>query len=237
MWKDKDAERAYQRAYRAAHADELREKAKIHRQKNRAQRLETGRAYAAAHKDKIRDYGRAYRAKNAARIKARKRQYSQENRQKNGGKLREKQRAYYRIQYAKPHKYYAARRRAYRHAAAEKWREYGRCWHVQNTERVKSYARTRRALERGATVRDFTAAQWLAMQEQYNHRCVYCPPNCWRCQRKRHALTQDHIVPFSKGGNHTWSNIVPACKSCNSKKHTGPILSPVQSLLFLLPEP
>ena len=119
----------------------------------------------------------------------------------------------------------------------EKWREYGRCWHVQNTERVKSYARTRRALERGATVRDFTAAQWLAMQEQYNHRCVYCPPNCWRCQRKRHALTQDHIVPFSKGGNHTWSDIVPACKSCNSKKHTGPILSPVQSLLFLLPEP
>ena len=31
-------------------------------------------------------------------------------------------------------------------------------------------------------------------------------------------LTQDHVIPLSKGGQHIKENIVPACPSCNSKK-------------------
>ena len=46
-------------------------------------------------------------------------------------------------------------------------------------------------------------------------------------------LEMDHITPLSKGGDHTASNIVPCCRSCNAKKGTGPVLKPVQPMLLL----
>ena len=87
-------------------------------------------------------------------------------------------------------------------------------------------AQRRRALKRGATINDFTAAQWREVQAAYDHRCVYCG------KRFKGKLTQDHITPLSKGGNHTASNIVPACTSCNSRKCAGPVPLPIQPLLL-----
>jgi 5-methylcytosine-specific restriction endonuclease McrA len=43
-----------------------------------------------------------------------------------------------------------------------------------------------------------------------NHTCQYCGSG------KR--LTLDHVVPRSKGGQHTWNNVVTACERCNSRK-------------------
>ncbi|GIV37796.1 MAG: HNH endonuclease [Cyclobacteriaceae bacterium] len=40
---------------------------------------------------------------------------------------------------------------------------------------------------------------------------------CQYCGTKR-DLTLDHIIPTSKGGQHTWLNLVTACKSCNARK-------------------
>jgi 5-methylcytosine-specific restriction endonuclease McrA len=31
-------------------------------------------------------------------------------------------------------------------------------------------------------------------------------------------LTIDHVIPRSKGGSHTWDNVVTACGTCNSRK-------------------
>ena len=42
------------------------------------------------------------------------------------------------------------------------------------------------------------------------HTCQYCG------NTKR--LTIDHVIPRSKGGTHTWDNVVTACESCNSAK-------------------
>jgi 5-methylcytosine-specific restriction endonuclease McrA len=43
--------------------------------------------------------------------------------------------------------------------------------------------------------------------------CQYC------CQKKRMSeLTYDHMVPRKRGGKTTWTNIVTACKPCNSRK-------------------
>ena len=44
--------------------------------------------------------------------------------------------------------------------------------------------------------------------------CYYC-----RLRFPARDLTMDHVVPIVRGGKSTKSNIVPACKSCNSKKH------------------
>lgn len=40
---------------------------------------------------------------------------------------------------------------------------------------------------------------------------------CQYCGTKR-DLTLDHVIPSSKGGQHTWGNLVTACKRCNSLK-------------------
>ena len=41
------------------------------------------------------------------------------------------------------------------------------------------------------------------------HRCQYCGSP---------AENLDHIVPRSKGGSHTWENVVAACRPCNTRK-------------------
>ena len=35
---------------------------------------------------------------------------------------------------------------------------------------------------------------------------------------KKDAVTMDHIVPISRGGKSTKSNVVVCCKECNNKK-------------------
>jgi len=42
-----------------------------------------------------------------------------------------------------------------------------------------------------------------------NFECQYCG---------RAAENVDHVIPKSKGGGHTWDNVVAACRPCNSRK-------------------
>ncbi|MDQ3953718.1 MAG: HNH endonuclease [Actinomycetota bacterium] len=42
-----------------------------------------------------------------------------------------------------------------------------------------------------------------------NFECQYCG---------RPAENVDHVVPKSRGGGHTWDNVVAACRPCNSRK-------------------
>ncbi len=41
------------------------------------------------------------------------------------------------------------------------------------------------------------------------HRCQYCGSP---------AESIDHVVPRSRGGTHTWDNVVAACRRCNTRK-------------------
>lgn len=41
---------------------------------------------------------------------------------------------------------------------------------------------------------------------------------CQYCGTRTRDLTLDHIVPRSRGGAHTWENLVSACRACNHKK-------------------
>jgi 5-methylcytosine-specific restriction endonuclease McrA len=41
----------------------------------------------------------------------------------------------------------------------------------------------------------------------------------WSCQYcGRSAENLDHVVPRSRGGAHSWENVVAACRRCNSRK-------------------
>ncbi|MEM7094364.1 MAG: HNH endonuclease [Actinomycetota bacterium] len=41
------------------------------------------------------------------------------------------------------------------------------------------------------------------------HKCQYCGGR---------AENIDHVTPRSRGGPHTWENVVAACKACNTRK-------------------
>jgi 5-methylcytosine-specific restriction endonuclease McrA len=41
------------------------------------------------------------------------------------------------------------------------------------------------------------------------HRCQYC---------SRPAENIDHVVPRSRGGEHSWENVVASCRPCNARK-------------------
>ena len=41
---------------------------------------------------------------------------------------------------------------------------------------------------------------------------------CQYCGRRDTQLTVDHILPKHLGGEHTWTNVVAACPSCNHRK-------------------
>lgn len=100
-------------------------------------------------------------------------------------------------------------------------------WQKDNPHLVAARQKRRRARKNGAPVNDLTHQDWIAIQEAYEHKCAYC------LRRFKGKLTQEHITPLSKGGSHTLSNIVPACRNCNSKKACGPVLRPIQPLLLV----
>lgn len=55
-----------------------------------------------------------------------------------------------------------------------------------------------------------TLEEWENKKEEFNNLCGYC--------KESKKLTKDHLTPLSKGGTNYISNIIPACKSCNSCK-------------------
>lgn len=76
----------------------------------------------------------------------------------------------------------------------------------------------RRAKERGAKaeninpVKVFMDAGW---------KCQICgkpTPQRYRGTNHKRAPELDHVVPLSKGGAHTWSNVQCACRECNQWK-------------------
>lgn len=43
--------------------------------------------------------------------------------------------------------------------------------------------------------------------------CMYCGH-----EYPEHELTRDHVIPISRGGRDRWSNVVAACRQCNTRK-------------------
>lgn len=57
---------------------------------------------------------------------------------------------------------------------------------------------------------DLTAAQWTALQTAWGG-CAYCGTTAG-------TLQKDCLLPISRGGRYTLTNVVPACGSCNASK-------------------
>jgi 5-methylcytosine-specific restriction endonuclease McrA len=180
-----------------------RERMREYGKKRKAERAAYNNAYRQANREKLLASNKAWRKANAEVIKAARRAKYPTIRD---------QAIAYQISYRETHREYinARGRRWYRNNVAHV-REYGRYWRKKNPDKFMAHIKQRRALKCGAREGGLTAEQWRRIKEAYGHRCVYC---CKPFQR----LTQDHVIPLSKGGSHTKDNVVPACTRCNCKK-------------------
>lgn len=89
----------------------------------------------------------------------------------------------------------------------------GRCQNPKWLSWIKNKRnRTKRFLNNNGDFHTF--GEWENLKVQYNMTC----PCCKRSEPEI-KLTEDHIIPLSKGGSDNIENIQPLCKSCNSKKH------------------
>ena len=82
-----------------------------------------------------------------------------------------------------------------------------RNWIKQKNNRVKRILNAQGSFH--------TFGEWETLKAQYNWTC----PACHK-QEPIIKLTEDHIVPVSKGGGDNIQNIQPLCKSCNCRKMT-----------------
>jgi 5-methylcytosine-specific restriction endonuclease McrA len=60
-----------------------------------------------------------------------------------------------------------------------------------------------------ARVHDLTETEWAALMDAWGG-CAYCGAGG--------PLQKDCMLPISRGGRYTVSNVVPACGSCNASK-------------------
>lgn len=199
--------RALSRKHHHLRKEENNERSRRNYQKNRGQRLAAQREYDAKRIDEKRAYSRQYQREHREELSAYQCDYQPKWRQRNPEKPAE-----YTQTWRKRHpEKRAAYVQKYMAENNEAIRARHRSWAKNNPDKRRAHEARRRALEQGANINDFTAAQWKELKELYQHCCAYCG-------KQGERLTQDHVIPLSKGGNHTLSNIVPACKSCNSRK-------------------
>jgi len=99
----------------------------------------------------------------------------------------------------------------YRDRNRERTREQSKAYYYAHPEWAKQW-RVLKSINRGHGGY-CTIEQWMSRVIYYGWLCAYC-----RTSLTDDTLTVDHRIPISKQGQNWPSNLVPCCKSCNSKK-------------------
>ena len=98
-------------------------------------------------------------------------------------------------------------------------------WYRSNKGKYIVYANRRRTAKE-ALPATLTTDQWETINKVFDNKCAYCG--------KEGKLEQDHFIALSSGGEYTHNNIVPACKSCNRRKHNSDFFRVVSKTKVLL---
>ena len=167
---------------------------------------------------------REYRKDNKEAISRRMKKWRQENAES----LKEYHANYYRSNLD----YFKSKKREWSMDNAEYVSEYNHRWYRENTDiakaaskrwrinnpsKVRSYQHDRRALKRDAWVENVNPRVLL---ERSGWVCGICKEEIPKDAVYGSPLyaTVDHVIPLSKGGEHSYANTQPAHFSCNSRK-------------------
>jgi len=155
---------------------------------------ERSRRWADTNPEKIKEGKRRWRASNPEKAREGNRRRSTRWRANNPDKVRENSQKW---RVNNPDK---AR------AAVSRWQKNNPEKHVANQHR----RRTRKTQAGGS----YTAAEFKALCEQYDNRCLCCGRSFDEVR-----VNVDHIIPISSGGTSNIDNLQPLCQKCNFEKH------------------
>ena len=179
--------------YNKDYYDKHKEQWSNYYQKNKPEILQKGIKHYEENKERINQVGAEYYIKNKEKIKEHQRDYYNKNKEK----------------VLNSNKEWAKNNKEEKYLIQKKYdqTENGRL----SRQRVKFKRRTK---ER-EYINTLTSQEWLDILEEHNYVCAYCGEE-FTCEN---LPEKDHIIPVSKGGNNVKENILPACRSCNAKKH------------------
>lgn len=178
----------------------------------------------AEQKAKHAAYMRRYTAANSEKINAQKRIRYYQNHERSLETARRQRakpsrqaymKAFRKMHYARTRKEDLAKNKIWREnnkhrvlVTVKKWQSENYERHLMNQRRS---CQRRRARKNG----NFTwryPGDFEQILKKFNYSCAYC-------RKQKIKLTEDHQIPISWGGHDAPWNIVPACCSCNARKH------------------
>ena len=84
---------------------------------------------------------------------------------------------------------------------------------VSKQKGYRSLIERRRYIRKMGNGGTHTLSEWEALKMKYRYMCLCC-----KKREPEIKLTEDHIVPLSKGGRNDIDNIQPLCQACNTRK-------------------
>lgn len=182
-------QREYMKAYYAKNRDRIKARSKAYFIANKERILTSNHDRYLANRSAILKRQAAYNLEN----RERKRIYCKQWRERNSERVKAKKKAYY--------------------EANKKQRlEYLKRYKRNTPAYTRAYVMRRRAKLKNACSEKVTAND---IRELYRTHpcCAYCGKRL-----NKRSRTLDHITPLSRGGIHALSNLIPACRPCNTKK-------------------
>ena len=76
----------------------------------------------------------------------------------------------------------------------------------------KKMSRQRRRAREADAPGTYTWSEFMRIARKFNYTCAYCG-------ERPDRLDPDHVVPLSRGGSNSPSNILPCCLMCNASKN------------------
>ena len=219
----KEQKRAYDKVYRETHAEKLKANKAAYYEANKVRLKAKANAYYKVNKLKAKAQRKIYYEANKSTINTQTKTYYKANKLK----IKGQRNVYYDVNRSKiriQHKRYYDENKS-------TIKEKNKLCCKLHPEKIREYIHKRRALKLKTHFepindkRVFMRDGWI---------CQICHFKVNKNLRRPDVMSAslDHIIPLSKGGTHTYSNVQLAHFTCNMKKHNNVLVQGEQLRMF-----